>query len=102
MKIKQLKAELTSLAATIKKFRPIYKQRQRDGLPLYDAEMRPYYDAHFGGYREKHIAYCLLRGTPYEKIETKVRPGNEPNWPRIKKIMEVYREQPEAVRDCAG
>lgn len=99
MKIKALKQELKNISATIKKFRPIYKQRQRDGASLYDAEIRPYYDALYEA-RHKHIAYCLLRGTPYEKVEPKVREGNEPNWPRINKIMEAYREQPEAV--CTG
>lgn len=31
-------------------------------------------------YRHEHLAYCMLRGTPYDNIEAKVRDGNEPNW----------------------
>lgn len=31
-------------------------------------------------YRHWHIAYCMLRGTPYERIEAKVRDNHEPDW----------------------
>jgi len=47
--------------------------------------------------RHKHIAYCLLRGRPYEVIE-KPRQGNEPNQILIKEIMDAYTEN---VRACA-
>lgn len=36
-------------------------------------------------YRHLHIAYCLLRGTEYSKIESP-REGNKPNW----RIVDQY------------
>ncbi len=39
-------------------------------------ELKRKHNNPYSGYieiRSKHIAYCLLRGTPYEKIETKHR-----------------------------
>jgi len=39
-------------------------------------------------YRHYHIAYCMLRGTPYEKIEQRVRENNEPNWTFINILIE--------------
>jgi hypothetical protein len=41
------------------------------------------------GYRHHHIAYCLLRGTPYESIE-KPREGNEPDMALIQEIRNAY------------
>jgi len=41
-------------------------------------------------YRHRHIARCLLRGTPYNKIEAKVRPGNEPSEELIDKYKLEY------------
>ena len=38
-------------------------------------------------YRHEHLAYCMLRGTPYENIETKVREGNEPNMNIVNAII---------------
>ena len=40
-------------------------------------------------YRHWHIAYCLLRGTPYEKIE-KPKEGNEPNQALIEKYVNFF------------
>lgn len=48
------------------------------------------------GFRHKHIAYCLLRGTPYESIE-KPRKGNEPDMAFIKEIQRAY-----TTDVCAG
>lgn len=39
-------------------------------------------------YRNAHIAYCMLRGTVYERIETKVREGNEPDWFIIDELIQ--------------
>lgn len=96
-KIQKLKEELKALTVAIKKLRPEYKQAQRDGNLGWDLiRLHLFLPIEF---REKHIAYCVLRGTPYEKIEPKVNEGNEPNWTAINKIMEAYREQPEVVCD---
>ncbi|MDP3014284.1 MAG: hypothetical protein Q8M92_08595 [Candidatus Subteraquimicrobiales bacterium] len=40
-------------------------------------------------YRHYHLAYCMLRGTAYERIEAKVRDGNEPDFSLIEDIMLV-------------
>lgn len=48
-------------------------------------------------YRHKHIAYCLLRGTPYELIESKVAEGNEPNWRYIDELKALHTRIEEAV-----
>lgn len=93
--IKTLKAELKEIHTTIKTLRPVYKQCQRDGEMNYEV-LRPFWRA-CAVVREMHVAYCLLRGTPYEKIEPKVREGNEINMKDVTAIMEAYREQPEVV-----
>lgn len=51
-------------------------------------------------YRHMHIAYCLLRGTPYEQIEPKVREGNEPNWYTIEKYKKEFENAREASISC--
>jgi hypothetical protein len=38
-------------------------------------------------YRHYHIAYCMLRGTAYERIEAKVREKNEPDWGIINDLI---------------
>lgn len=43
-------------------------------------------------YRHNHIAYCLLRGTPYEKIEQPNK-YNKPNMKRVHRIMDEYTEE---------
>jgi hypothetical protein len=47
-------------------------------------------------YRHKHIAYCLMRGTPYESIE-KPRQGNEPDMAFIQEIQNAL-----TTNVCAG
>jgi len=53
-------------------------------------------------YRHKHITYCMLHGTPYEKIEQSTREDNKPCEHKLKQLMEKYHEiicdsLPEAV-----
>jgi len=53
-------------------------------------------------FRYKHIAYCMLHGTPYERIEQSTREDNKIDMSRVEKIMEDHREVihsdlPEAV-----
>lgn len=40
-------------------------------------------------YRHKHIAWSLLKGTPYDKIE-KPHEENQPNWNKIEKYVNEY------------
>lgn len=41
-------------------------------------------------YRHHHIAYSLLKGTPYENIE---KPSNEPDFSLIEEIKNAYTEK---------
>lgn len=47
-------------------------------------------------YRHYHIAYCLLKGTNYERIE---RPHkyNKPNMKRVYRIMDEWKQEKEAA-----
>lgn len=47
-------------------------------------------------YRHRHIAYCLLRGTPYEKIEQPSK-YNKPNMVIVESIMEKWTKEKEAA-----
>lgn len=40
-------------------------------------------------FRHLHIAYCELHGTPYNLIESKVAPGNEPS----RSLINEYKER---------
>jgi hypothetical protein len=42
-------------------------------------------------FRHKHIAYCMLRGTPYEKIENYC--NESPDWRLIEKIRGEHEIQ---------
>lgn len=93
MTIKELKAQQKARAATIKINRIAHKKSQSQGTPYI------YTPCEFGGdssrdYRHYHIAYCMARGTGYERIEPKVREGNEPNWKLIDKIRATMIVEP--------
>lgn len=88
-KYKEMKQAVKDLAAKIKNQR--IKFRTKDA---WDSNR----------FRHLHIAYCLLRGTPMDKIESKVREGNEPSEYLINKFTDKYLvevDSEEAVRDCA-
>ena len=50
--------------------------------------------------RHLHIAYCLLRDIPYEKIESKVVDNNTPSWSYIEMLKKEYAYE-ETVCACA-
>ncbi len=83
MTLKELKALLKTKATAVRAARQNLKQNAREGLPQNSWAVH----ADSQDFREYHIAYCLARGTPYEKIEPKVLEGNEPRWDRIEKIQ---------------
>jgi hypothetical protein len=93
--IRSLKAYLKAQADVIRTTRNEYKDYQRDnggcggGYTVTLAKL-------VHDYRHKHIAYCLLRGTPYESIE-KPREGNEPDMALIQEIRNAY-----TTYVCAG
>ena len=93
-----LKNNLKELAEKIKESKIKTKEYQRanrgcdDGL-FYDCWKLS------NEFRHKHFAYCLLRGTPSEKIEQHTREGNEINMKKVEEVMDEYKF--EDVRACA-
>ena len=63
------------------------KQYLKDLIPVI-REQKPYARHLSRDYRLNHVAYYLLRGTPYELIE-QPRDGNDiPNW-----LIEEYKKK---------
>lgn len=50
-------------------------------------------------YRNAHIAYCMLRGTEYQRIESKVRENNEPDWSVINELIQNNQQLKHVPRD---
>lgn len=90
-KYKELKIILKNLAKEIRKNKESLKNYQRknygDGGNYYRTLYTYQYE-----FRHKHIAYCVLRGTPRDKIE-KPGEGNEPSENFIKEIIEEYSSE---------
>jgi len=86
---KQIKEELKQLAKDIRLKKKLLKSKQRDLSATY----KDHSDVEYAQYdfRIKHVARCMLRGTPYEKIESKVRPGNEIDMDSVKFEMDQYK-----------
>lgn len=40
--------------------------------------------------REAHLAHGYLRGVPYRDMENFVRPGNEPDWKQVAKVVRSH------------
>lgn len=79
-----IKEQQKKLAIDIRKKKSQRKQHEYGYVPgLF--EMRR-------DYRHRHIAYCLLRGTPYERIECPSK-YNKPNMDIVKSIMESWTEK---------
>lgn len=96
-KYAELKNECKRLAAEIRIAKEQLKKYQRkhggnDGGHYAECEELAWH------YRHKHIAYCILRGTPRDKIE-QPREGNEPNETLIQEFINEYST--EDVRSCA-
>lgn len=97
-----LKEELKEEAKELKRSKPVYKNQQRKlngSDPWSDGETRQAFSDYWNlgskinklkyDFRHKHIAYCLLRGTPYELIESP-RSDNQPNWTIIEGVKNEY------------
>ncbi len=87
--IRKFKQELKEIALKIKTLKQGRKPKNYDEKIHSDLWKLDYirYD-----YRHKHIAYCELRGTPREKIETP-RDDNSPSEHKITKIKEEWTEK---------
>ncbi len=87
----QIKKELKELSKQIRIQKQLSKSKQREGTFSYkDSSDTATLQRDF---RHKHIARCLLRGTPYELIESKVREGNSPNMDLVEKYKKEYAER---------
>lgn len=92
MRYPKLKAELKELAKEIKEWK-----HKRDHWYDYDTvQWKFQYKVmrRAREFRHKHIAYCLLNGTPYKLIE-QPRENNKPDMIYVQMIMEEY-EKPKA------
>ena len=91
MKLGQLKEELKAEALEIRQLRKEHKELQRSGDSYgYVTKLENLKNK----YRHRHIAYCLLRGTPLERIERTNYKAGPPNMRVIEELMtaEALRE----------
>lgn len=84
----QIKEELKQLAKDLRIQKNLFKSKQREGTDTWE-DLRNKYRLK-NEYRHRHIARCLLRGTPYESIESKVREGNEADMDLVEKYKQEY------------
>ena len=82
-----VKNDLKKLAKLIKQDKSMRKKDKRQGRTIYDIDECVRRNA--SKFRSAHIAYCLLRGTSYEKIE-KPREGNSASWHVIDAHLEKW------------
>lgn len=112
MFLKKMKEELKALGAEIRTNRRLWKEAQ--STQKWEIAPKPGWRIQMDSadFRNKHIAYCLLRGRTYEQVEPKVRDGNGPRWDLINKLvdagkLELAKEKEaydaaQAVRASAG
>jgi hypothetical protein len=93
--ILSLKSQLKAQAVVIRETRKEMKNFQRENRGCQGGLLRKL-EVLRADYRHRHIAYCLMRGTPYERIE-KPREGNEPDMALIREIQNEY-----TAHVCAG
>ena len=93
-----LKIVNKNLAIKIKTTKKLLKERARDHLQVWEQQWA--LSKLKSEYRHNHIAYCLMRGTPYELIESNCGPDNRPNLKLIEEVRLVYSEATEDV--CAS
>lgn len=92
--LQSMKDELKTRATEIRTLRNEYRESFRNGTNDGFLQFRVESSLK-DAYRHMHIAYCELRGTPYERIEPKVREGNEPDRSLIESIKAKYLKEVE-------
>lgn len=97
--LREIKNELKAEAKLLREDRIALKELQRANKRADGAMSNLYYSK--VTYRCKHIAYGLMKGKSYEQIEKYVRPGNEPDWYSINKIVESYTRE-NTIEDTFG
>lgn len=91
-KLRELKELIKTRAAGIRAEKNSVKNAARNGDTVGAATYQSSVYAEKLFIRHRHIAYCLLRGTEYERIE-KPREGNEPNWKLIDQLRQEYAHE---------
>ena len=84
----QIKEELKILAKNLRIQKNLFKSKQREGVNAYSELIKK--NLLKREFRHRHIARCLLRGTPYNLIEAKVREDNKPDRILIEKYKDEY------------
>ena len=97
MNFQKAKARLKALVPLIRESKLYFKEVQRGNKSYpYPEHLRGDFshEARYLG-----IAYAMARGVPYEKIEAKVKDGNEVNWDLVECYRNEYNEQIECVSE---
>jgi len=84
----QIKEELKQIAKDIRLQKRLLKSKQREITATYSDHLD--LDSLKCDFRYKHVARSLLRGTPYECIEPKVRTGNEIDMDLVESYKQEY------------
>jgi len=91
----EIKNELKQLAQDLRIQKRLFKSKQREGSDDY-RDIRKTHKMVWE-FRHRHIARCILRGTPYERIESKVGCGNEADMDLVERYKEEYLARFEEV-----
>jgi len=88
MDTREIKAEIKMLASALRAGKAEFKKAQREGK--WEEQWRIQPDCRKKSRRCRHllIAYGLMRGLEYERIE-RPREGNEPDWVAVEEIRHV-------------
>lgn len=91
-KYPELKAELKELAKEIKRLK--YKRDHWMEFGNDQSEFMWQVQRDAWEFRHWHIAYCMLNGTEYSRIE-QPREGNKPDMPYVKYIIKNHEQKAE-------
>jgi len=91
MELQAMKESLKHTAVRLRTIKQEIKAKQRAGIDSFHPQHN--LPALKAQYRYMHIAYCEMRGTPYERIEPYVREGNEPSRVYIDAYKKKYSEE---------
>ena len=105
--LQKIKEDLKNLAHNIRVIRRASRLAQSTGQPYVSPELKPcetkvtWLERMSWDFRHRHVAYCVLRGTPREAIENPATLRNPPDEKLIEKYLAQYQE---ACREtlCAG
>ena len=93
--IKSLKSELKVEAFKLRETKADIKTKQKAGQ--YAGYKQSELLTLKWNYRHRHIAYSIMRGKSYQQIERKCREDNQPNFDKIKELINEYTPQKENV-----